>query len=154
MVEFTPALRAHLGQRARRARPAGAGVDLPGHGRSDRRSDRNYGPWENALAVAEVMEQRGWLHAYDADGRFIGPERLPQHVKDMGDDIYRSLSGAVRNAGGYGKTEVPFAEFKWADFFRSRITRSLAMKDFDSAVKQAMRLAVGSDAAALPLDAK
>lgn len=96
------------------------------------------------------MEQRGWLHPYDADGGFIGPERLPQHVKDMGDDIYRSLSGAVRNAGGYGKTEVPFAEFKWADFFRPRITRSLVMKDFDSAVRQAMRLAVGSDAAALP----
>src|SRR5262245_30613866 len=37
-------------------RPALA-IDLPGHGRSDRRSDRNYGPWENALAVAEVMER-------------------------------------------------------------------------------------------------
>lgn len=32
-------------------------IDLPGHGRSDRRADRNYGPWENALVVAEVMEQ-------------------------------------------------------------------------------------------------
>ena len=31
-------------------------IDLPGHGHSDRRSDRNYGPWENALAVAEVIE--------------------------------------------------------------------------------------------------
>ena len=31
-------------------------IDLPGHGWSDRRSDRNYGPWQNALAVAEVME--------------------------------------------------------------------------------------------------
>jgi pimeloyl-ACP methyl ester carboxylesterase len=37
-------------------RPALA-VDLPGHGHSDRRSDRNYGPWENALAVAEVIER-------------------------------------------------------------------------------------------------
>lgn len=37
-------------------RPALA-IDLPGHGRSDRRSDRNYGPWENALAVAETIEQ-------------------------------------------------------------------------------------------------
>jgi pimeloyl-ACP methyl ester carboxylesterase len=36
-------------------RPALA-IDLPGHGQSDRRSDQNYGPWENALAVAEVME--------------------------------------------------------------------------------------------------
>jgi len=30
-------------------------IDLPGHGWSDRRSDRNYGPWENALAAAEVI---------------------------------------------------------------------------------------------------
>jgi pimeloyl-ACP methyl ester carboxylesterase len=32
-------------------------IDLPGHGHSDRRSDRNYGPWENARAVAEVTER-------------------------------------------------------------------------------------------------
>ena len=32
-------------------------IDLPGHGRSDRRADRNYGPWRNADAVATVMEQ-------------------------------------------------------------------------------------------------
>ena len=38
--------------------------DLPGHGRSDRRADRNYGPWENALAIAELMEQ----HAPEAVG--------------------------------------------------------------------------------------
>jgi pimeloyl-ACP methyl ester carboxylesterase len=37
-------------------RPALA-IDLPGHGRSDRRSDHNYGPWEDALAVAELIEQ-------------------------------------------------------------------------------------------------
>jgi pimeloyl-ACP methyl ester carboxylesterase len=32
-------------------------IDLPGHGHSDRRADRNYGPWENGLAVAEVIER-------------------------------------------------------------------------------------------------
>ena len=32
-------------------RPALA-IDLPGHGRSDRRDDRNYSPWHNAVAVA------------------------------------------------------------------------------------------------------
>jgi len=31
-------------------------IDLPGHGHSDRRPDRNYGPWQNAEAVAAVME--------------------------------------------------------------------------------------------------
>jgi pimeloyl-ACP methyl ester carboxylesterase len=36
-------------------RPAVA-VDLPGHGHSDRRADRDYGPWENADAVAALLE--------------------------------------------------------------------------------------------------
>ena len=35
-------------------RPAVA-VDLPGHGHSDRRTDRDYGPWKNAEAVATLM---------------------------------------------------------------------------------------------------
>jgi pimeloyl-ACP methyl ester carboxylesterase len=32
-------------------------IDLPGHGHSSRRSDRNYGPWRNAEAVAAVLDQ-------------------------------------------------------------------------------------------------
>jgi pimeloyl-ACP methyl ester carboxylesterase len=36
-------------------RPAIA-VDLPGHGHSDRRPDRDYGPWQNAEAVAPLLE--------------------------------------------------------------------------------------------------
>lgn len=36
-------------------RPALA-FDLPGHGRSDRRDDKDYGPWTNAAAVAEVLD--------------------------------------------------------------------------------------------------
>lgn len=32
-------------------------VDLPGHGHSSRRQDRDYGPWRNAEAVASVIEQ-------------------------------------------------------------------------------------------------
>lgn len=34
-------------------------LDLPGHGRSDRREDRDYGPWQNAIAVNEVVDQLG-----------------------------------------------------------------------------------------------
>jgi pimeloyl-ACP methyl ester carboxylesterase len=32
-------------------------VDLPGHGHSGRRPDRDYGPWRNAEAVAAVIER-------------------------------------------------------------------------------------------------
>jgi pimeloyl-ACP methyl ester carboxylesterase len=45
-------------------RPAVA-IDLPGHGHSDRRHDRNYGPWENALAVAPLVESMA------AEGRTV-----------------------------------------------------------------------------------
>jgi pimeloyl-ACP methyl ester carboxylesterase len=31
-------------------------IDLPGHGHSGRRQDRDYGPWRNAAAVAAVMD--------------------------------------------------------------------------------------------------
>jgi pimeloyl-ACP methyl ester carboxylesterase len=31
-------------------------LDLPGHGHSDRRPDRDYGPWQNAEAVAAFVE--------------------------------------------------------------------------------------------------
>jgi pimeloyl-ACP methyl ester carboxylesterase len=31
-------------------------IDLPGHGHSDRRADRDYGPWRNAEAVAALVE--------------------------------------------------------------------------------------------------
>jgi pimeloyl-ACP methyl ester carboxylesterase len=37
-------------------RPAIA-VDLPGHGHSDWRGDCDYGPWQNAEAIAKVMEE-------------------------------------------------------------------------------------------------
>ena len=32
-------------------------IDLPGHGHSGRRQDRDYGPWRNAEAVASVIDQ-------------------------------------------------------------------------------------------------
>jgi pimeloyl-ACP methyl ester carboxylesterase len=32
-------------------------IDLPGHGHSARRADRDYGPWRNADAVAAVLDQ-------------------------------------------------------------------------------------------------
>ena len=34
-------------------------IDLPGHGHSARRGDRDYGPWRNAEAVAAVLDQAG-----------------------------------------------------------------------------------------------
>jgi pimeloyl-ACP methyl ester carboxylesterase len=51
-------------------RPALA-VDLPGHGHSDRRPDRDYGPRRNAEAVASVMDQAA-PHAAGVVGMSLG----------------------------------------------------------------------------------
>lgn len=40
----------------RLGRPAVA-LDLPGHGRSSWRADRDYGPWRNATAIAAALDQ-------------------------------------------------------------------------------------------------
>jgi hypothetical protein len=39
-------------------------------------------------------------------------------VRGLTDDPYRSLAGAVREAKAFDKSNKPFAEFLWANFFR------------------------------------
>jgi hypothetical protein len=50
-------------------------------------------------------------------------QHLKQHVKDLDNDLYRSLSWLVREAYGYVKdpNNAIFAEFKWGSFFRTRV---------------------------------
>ena len=44
--------------------------------------------------------------------------RPPQSLAALADDPYRSLAWLVRDRGGFCRTELEFAEFAWADFFR------------------------------------
>ena len=71
-------------------------------------------------------------------------------MKDLKDDPYRSLSGAVRHDGGFAKVSTPFAEFKWADFLRSKILVTDIDEDFRKTVKKASALATKRSACALP----
>jgi hypothetical protein len=47
--------------------------------------------------------------------------KLTLPITGLVDDPYRSLAEQVRIKGGYAKSDIPFAEFLWADFFRRRI---------------------------------
>lgn len=105
------------------------------------------------LAMAEFwkqMEAKGWLHPFDGKGRKRPVRAIPRKVRDMEDDPYRSLAGFVRLDGGFQKTTTPYAEFLWADFYRSKIPLKLVKKDFDKALRAAKRLANTPEAAALP----
>lgn len=91
-----------------------------------------------------------WAHPIDEHGQPKSWQDIPKHVQKLRDDVYRSLAAYVRNAGGYNKTATAFAEFLWADFFRSRITIGPDRSDFDRAVRQALQLARSGAAAGLP----
>ncbi len=100
--------------------------------------------WQN-------MEAKKWVYMYDENGNGPRPySELPATVDGLRDDPYRSLAGAVRKAGGYDKTDKPFAEFQWADFFRIKFERNIVENDFDKCVKKAVKIAKSHEAAALP----
>ena len=96
------------------------------------------------------LDNRAWMHLYDAAGERRDPKRLPKHVSEMADDPYRSLSGALRRAGGFAKDTTPFSEFLWADYLRLRVKPDLLHTDPDKALADALSLAKGQEAAYLP----
>jgi len=101
-------------------------------------------PKEQFYAVTRAM---GLFYDRDEHGKGpIDPKDLPDDVRGLVDDPYRSLAGAVRDRGGYEKTTLPFAEFKWAQFFRERVKIAAGNAGFDRAVEEALKL-VHDDAA-------
>jgi len=96
------------------------------------------------------MQQQHWAHPIDASGKHRDYACIPHHLEGLLDDPYRSLAGYVRNAGGYAKTLTAFAEFLWADFFRTRIALDGTRSTFNRAVERAVALAHSEAAHALP----
>jgi hypothetical protein len=96
------------------------------------------------------MDQNLWVHPLDQNGVRHYYSAIPSRLQDLIDDVYRSLAGYVRNAGGFDKTPTAFAEFVWADFFRRSIPVEDVKADFHSAVGTALPLAHGRLAKGLP----
>jgi hypothetical protein len=96
------------------------------------------------------LDNRSWVHPYDAAGRRRSYDEIPRRITGLKDDPFRSLAGELRRSGGFAKDTTPFSEFLWADFLRRRIDRGTAKKDFEKAMKQAMKLAKGPEAHYLP----
>lgn len=97
-----------------------------------------------------VLDNRCWMHPFDAEGRRRGHDEIPRKVSGLADDPYRSLAGALRLAGGYAKIEAPFSEFLWADFLRRRIKPTLVRRFFAKALSKAFDLARTREAEHLP----
>jgi len=96
------------------------------------------------------LDNRAWMHAYDAEGKRRSHKQLPKSVADLADDPYRSLAGGLRRAGGFAKDTTPFSEFLWADFLRRRIKHKEVDAHPQGALEEALRLAKSEAAAYLP----
>src|SRR5215468_2302269 len=96
------------------------------------------------------LESRGCARPVDAHGRMRSYNDMPATLDGLQDDAFRSLSWAVKKAGGYVKDEAPFSEFHWADFLRGRIPLEMVERDFAHTQALAMRIARTAEAAVLP----
>jgi hypothetical protein len=96
------------------------------------------------------MGEKRWAHPIDEHGQRQPFTAIPKHCEELRDDVYRSLAGFVRTAGGYEKTPTAFCEFAWADFFRHRIVIGPTHEDFMRAVDEALALARSAAARNLP----
>ncbi len=100
----------------------------------------------------QKMARKNYAYLYDQFGK--GPQHalyLPMDVRGMADDPYRSLAWMVRKEGGYENSNQTFAEFKWADLFRSkRLLDSQGRSGFHAAVVRGVKLAKSSKAKGLP----
>jgi len=78
-----------------------------------------------------VDQQHLWLH--DNKGiNPVAPDYLPNSIEGLLNDAFRTLAWMVRTNGGYEKTDIAFAEFLWADFFRQNIQLKPVNAKFDS----------------------
>jgi len=105
------------------------------------------------LALPDFWKQmvaKGWVYPVDGKGKKQDILAIPKKIRDMQDDPYRSLAGFVREGGGYLKSQTPYAEFVWAEYYRPLVALKLIKSDFNKALKLAMKLAHDVKAAHLP----
>jgi hypothetical protein len=106
------------------------------------------------------MEDSNGVYLKDHQGNVITPRDLPTSLRELRNDPFRSLAGAVRESCGFGSDnkDVPdgnYLEFKWADYLRARWAQtSIEVDDidahFDRATQAALKLATEKEAARLP----
>ncbi|MFC5527598.1 ParB-like protein [Rhodanobacter ginsengisoli] len=105
--------------------------------------------WLEPGVFWRTMEFYRWAHPYDGHGGRTGYDAFPASLAELSDDPYRSLAARVRNAGGCAKDATPYAEFLWADFYRSRIKLSKG-RIGNGTLQKAVLLAHGHEAGYLP----
>lgn len=101
-------------------------------------------------AFWQKMEAGKLVYTVDEHGKKHAAQDLAALTKiaSLRDDPYRSLAWYVRDRGGFENLTMPFQEFLWADFFRSRIEfDDTSDADFERAVQLGVKIAKSKEAA-------
>ncbi|MEB3353931.1 MAG: ParB-like protein [Cyanobacteriota bacterium] len=105
----------------------------------------------DADAVLAELHQRGWLYLYD--GRGLGPlapQALPNSLLGLQDDPYRSLVWKLKREGVVQAAPlIPFHEFRWGAWLRSRPLPPFSSERLEPALPMARALACSAAAAHL-----
>jgi hypothetical protein len=106
------------------------------------------------------LEANNEVYLKDRNGNSITPHDLPASVKDLSNNPFRSLAGAVRESCGSEKGDEnssgeDYLDFRWADYLREHWAQTgIASEDIDTKFEgvtiAARQLAAQKDAANLP----
>lgn len=98
------------------------------------------------------MIQEGWVYLSDQFG--LGPHSplsLPEDIRGLADDPFRSLVWELIELGVIIKDKIPFFEFQWATYLRLNLDSPLHSKsNFNKAIKLATQFAKAKPARHLP----
>lgn len=101
--------------------------------------------------VLEELQRRGWLYLHD--GRGLGPlppTDLPPNLLGLQDDPYRSLVWKLKKEGVITAAPlIPFHEFRWGAWLRSRPLPPFSSLNLDPALPAARSFARSSAASHL-----
>jgi len=100
-------------------------------------------PFRDPQQVLEDLRQRGWLYLFD--GRGLGPfppSALPEKLTDTQDDPYRSLVWKLKRERVIAAAPlIPFHEFRWGAWLRSRTLPPFSSERLEPALASARTLA-------------
>nr|RNJ64849.1 MAG: chromosome partitioning protein ParB [Leptolyngbya sp. IPPAS B-1204] len=111
--------------------------------------------WENCKDWSraefwQLMQEKAWVYPFDKNGRSVDLEAIPASLAELQDDQYRSLAWGVLQAGGYAKSEVPFQEFLWGNYFRQHLSFEDTEAGFQQAINETLQLCRSQAASHLP----
>lgn len=97
------------------------------------------------------MKKNKYVYLYKKGVGPLNPTQLPRSLNEMIDDPFRSLAWAVREAGGFLKEDIPYLEFFWADFLRTKLhLNDSSMSSINQVLNKAIKIARSKEASHLP----